>query len=192
MLSELAFYLIAALTLGFAMAAMATRSLVNAAFCAAAAFGGLAAIYLNLDAEFVGFAQLLVYVGAVAILIVFAVLLTNGDEARPGTQYSSPFWKTGVAAAALVFSVLTAVIISSPSLQRTAPIAAAAPVKKIGQELMTRYVLPLEMVGVLLTAALLGAVVIAMHAEPKTNLPEPEPPRPVAPAQPTEKELVSR
>ena len=69
---------------GLAIAAMALRQLVHCALCAAAAFAGLALIYLQLDAEFVGFAQLLVYVGAIAILIVFAVLLTRGDEVRPG------------------------------------------------------------------------------------------------------------
>ena len=91
MLNEIAFYLIAALTVAFAVAAMTLRRLVHCALCAAAAFAGLAVIYLQLDAEFVGFAQLLVYVGAIAILIVFAVLLTRGDEVRPGSGQSVAF-----------------------------------------------------------------------------------------------------
>ena len=68
MLNEIAFLLCAALTLACAVAAMTLRNLVHCALCAAAAFAGLATIYLQLDAEFVGFAQFLVYVGAVAIL----------------------------------------------------------------------------------------------------------------------------
>jgi NADH-quinone oxidoreductase subunit J len=167
--SDIAFYFIAALTLACAIAAMTLRHLVHCAVCAAAAFAGLAAIYLQLDAEFVGFAQLLVYVGAIAILIVFAVLLTRGDEVRPGQRSSSPSWMTGLAVAALVAAVLAAAILLSPSLQHDAPSAVAAPVKRIGQELMTRYVLPLEMIGVLLTAALLGAVVLAMRDEPRVK-----------------------
>jgi NADH-quinone oxidoreductase subunit J len=166
MLNEIAFYLAAAMTVSFAVAAMTLRHLVHCALCAAGAFTGLAVIYLQLDAEFLGFAQLLVYVGAIAILIVFAVLLTRGDEVGPGRSQSSPSWMAGVAVAALVLAGIALPIFNSPSLQRSAPVAAVAPVKKIGEELMTRYVLPLETVGVLLTGALLGAVVIAMREEP--------------------------
>jgi NADH-quinone oxidoreductase subunit J len=165
MLNEIAFYLIAALTLAFAVAAMSLRQLVHAALCAAAAFAGLAVIYLQLDAEFVGFAQLLVYVGAIAILIVFAVLLTRGDEVLPGGSPSSSSWIMGIASALLVLGAIAMPVLASPSLQRLAPPAPVAPVKIIGLQLMTRYVLPLEIVGVLLTAALLGAVVIALRED---------------------------
>jgi NADH-quinone oxidoreductase subunit J len=169
--NEIAFYLIAALTVAFAVAAMSLRHLIHCALCAAAAFAGLAMIYLQLDAEFVGFAQLLVYVGAIAILIVFAVLLTRGDEVRPGSSQSSPSWMTGVAVAVLVLAAIAIPVLSSPSLQRKAPSAVVAPVKRIGEQLMSRYVLPLEMIGILLTGALLGAVVIAMRDEPEVELP---------------------
>jgi NADH-quinone oxidoreductase subunit J len=169
--NDIAFYLIAAFTVAFAAAAMTLRRLVHCALCAAAAFAGLAMIYLQLDAEFVGFAQLLVYVGAIAILIVFAILLTRGDEVRPGHSQSSPSWMAGVAVAALMLAGMAMAILLSPSLQHPAPSAAVAPVKQIGGELMTRYVLPLEMAGVLLTGALLGAVVIAMHEESDVKQP---------------------
>jgi NADH-quinone oxidoreductase subunit J len=168
MLSDIPFYLIAAITLVFAVAAMTLRNLVHCALCAAGAFAGLAAVYLLLDAEFVGFAQLLVYVGAIAILIVFAVLLTHGGEAQ-----ASPSWLSGVLVAALVLAAIVIPILASPSLHRVVPGPAVAPVKNIGLELMTRYVLPLEMVGVLLTAALLGAVVMAMREESGVQLPNP-------------------
>ncbi|MGD1083392.1 MAG: NADH-quinone oxidoreductase subunit J [Verrucomicrobiota bacterium] len=167
--NEIAFYPLAALTVALAVAAMSLRHLVHCALCAAAAFAGLAVVYLQLDAEFVGFAQLLVYVGAIAILIVFAVLLTRGDEVRPGGGHSSRAWMAGVVIAALLLAGIAMPILASPSLDRRAPPAAAAPVKRIGEELMTHYVLPLEMVGVLLTAALLGAVVIALREEPEAK-----------------------
>jgi len=172
MLNEIAFYLTAGMTVAFAVGAMALRQLVHCALCAAAAFAGLAVIYLQLDAEFVGFAQLLVYVGAIAILIVFAVMLTRGEEVLPGSRQSSPTWLTGVAVALVVLAGIALPILASPSLQRLAPPAAEIPGKitgLIGVELMTRYVLPLEMIGVLLTAALLGAVVIAMREETKNE-----------------------
>jgi NADH-quinone oxidoreductase subunit J len=182
MLSEIAFYLLASITLACAVAAMSLRHLVHCALCAAAAFAGLAVIYLQLDAEFVGFAQLLVYVGAIAILIVFAVLLTRGEEILPGRSLSSPSWITGFAVAMLVLAGIVLPVLASPSLQRLAPPTAVAPVKIIGVELMTHYVLPLEMIGVLLTAALLGAVVIALREEPEVKpqlrRPAPEPAAP--------------
>src|ERR1039458_2806644 len=168
MLNEIAFYLIAGITVAFAVAAMALRQLVHCALWAAAAFAGLAVIYLQLDAEFVGFAQLLVYVGAIAILIVFAVLLTRGDEVLPGSRQSSPSWVWGVAVAMVVLAAIALPILASPTLQRLAPPSAGIPAKLtglIGVELMTHYVLPLEMIGVLLTAALLGAVVIALRED---------------------------
>ena len=65
------------LTLASAVAAMSLRNLVHCALTLTVTFAGLAAFYLQLDAQFVGFAQILVYIGAVAILIVFAILLTR-------------------------------------------------------------------------------------------------------------------
>lgn len=180
MVNDVAFYSAAVLTLVCAVAAMALRQLVHCALCAAGAFAGVAVIYLQLDAEFVGFAQLLVYVGAIAILIVFAVLLTRGDEVLPGRGPSTRAWSTGVAVALLVLVGIVLPVLSSPSLRRTPPAAVAAPVKKIGEELMTRYVLPLETIGVLLTGALMGAVVIAMRDEPEGKV-EAASPRPVTP-----------
>jgi len=169
MLNEFAFYLTAVLTVAFAIAAMTLRRLIHCALCAAGAFASLAVIYLQLDAEFIGFAQLLVYVGAIAILIVFAVLLTSGLEANPGTRQASRSWIAGVFIAGLVLAGLGIPIVVSPSLHHVAPTAAAAPVKDIGEKLMTTYVLPLEMVGVLLTAALLGAAVIALRDDSKAT-----------------------
>src|ERR1043166_5183188 len=74
------FALIALLTIASAVAAMSLRNLVHCVLALTVTFAGLAAFYLQLDAQFVGFAQVLVYVGAVAILIVFALLLTRGAE----------------------------------------------------------------------------------------------------------------
>jgi NADH-quinone oxidoreductase subunit J len=170
MLNEIAFYLFAAATLAFAVATMAVRKLVHAALCAAGTFAGLGVIYLGLGAEYVGFAQLLVYVGAIAILIVFAVLLTRGDEVVTSSRQFSSSWIMGVGASLLVLGAVAMPVLASPSLHRLAPPAPVAPVKIIGLQLMTRYALPLEMTGVLLTAALLGAVVIAMREESEIKL----------------------
>jgi NADH-quinone oxidoreductase subunit J len=173
MLNEIIFLLCASLTLAGAVAAMMLRNLVHCALCAAGAFAGLAALYLQLDAQFVGLAQLLIYVGAIAILIVFTIMLTRGDEVRPGASIASPLWWVGLPVGALVLACLVGAIMASPSLLRLPAGAVHAPVRKIGEALMNRYVMPLQAVGLLLTAALLGAVAIGLReprdAESKTQ-----------------------
>ena len=156
------FAIIALLTIAGATAAVSLRNLVHCALALTVAFAGLAALYLQLDAQFVGFAQILVYVGAVAILIVFAVLLTRGSETSGLTRLTGSAIG-GIAIAVVVFSLLTAMIASSPVARHSAPPAPATTVLGIGDQLMTKYILPLEIIGLLLTAALIGAVIIAMH-----------------------------
>ena len=156
------FIIFAVLTLAGAVAAVSLRNLVHCALALAATFAGVAILYLQLDAQFVGFAQILVYIGAVAILIVFAILLTRGGEpARP--SIFSPGWLVGAGIGAAVFGVLAFVVLSSPALAKEMPPPPAAPVAQIGERLMTRYILPLEVLGLLLTAALLGAAMLAMQ-----------------------------
>ncbi|GEM_PF-215487 len=159
---QAAFAIIAALTLVSAIAAMSLRNLVHCALCLAVAFAGLAAMYLQLDAQFVGFAQVLVYIGAVAILVVFAILLTRSGQPVPHSVVSRS-WIAGVAIAVLVFCVLTRVILSSSVSQRSLPAKPSPTVREIGNQLMTWYVLPLQVIGLLLTAATIGAVIIAMN-----------------------------
>ena len=162
---SLPFIIIAVVTLFAATAAMSLRNLVHCALSLIVALAGLAALYLALDAQFVGFAQILVYVGAVAILIVFAVLMTRSD-ATPNQTILSPGWFTGIVVSAVVFATLGWAALNSTGLTRKTPPAPAATVKNIGDLLMTQYVLPLEVIGLLLTAALIGAVIIAMKEEP--------------------------
>jgi NADH-quinone oxidoreductase subunit J len=126
------------------------------------AFAGLALLFLNLDAQFAGFAQILVYIGAVAILVVFAILLTRGSE-TPKDGVFSRSWLSGLVIAAGVFAMLGWAVMQSA---RVLPHETAVPevtVQQIGVALVGRYVLPLEIVAVLLTAALIGAVIVAMH-----------------------------
>jgi NADH:ubiquinone oxidoreductase subunit 6 (subunit J) len=166
---SLPFIIIAIVTLFAAAAAMSLRNLVHCALSLVVALAGLAALYLALDAQFVGFAQILVYVGAVAILIVFAVLLTRGD-APPNQVILSPGWGVGIVVSAVVFATLGWAALNSTVLPKEMPSAPTATVKNIGDLLMTQYVLPLEVIGLLLTAALIGAVIIAMKEQPKAKM----------------------
>jgi NADH:ubiquinone oxidoreductase subunit 6 (subunit J) len=164
-----AFIIIAIVTLFAAAAAMSLRNLVHCALSLVVALAGLAAIYLSLGAQFVGFAQILVYVGAVAILIVFAVLLTRSD-ATPNQAILAPGWFIGIVVSAVVFATLGWCVLHSSGLPKEMPAPPVATVKNIGDALMTRFVLPLEVIGLLLTAALIGAVIIAMKEEsPKSG-----------------------
>src|SRR4051812_25218568 len=104
------FAIIAALTLVSAVAAMSLRNLVHCALSLAIAFAGIAAMYLQLDAQFVGFAQILVYIGAVAILIVFAILLTRSSETPQPVISRS--WMVGILIAVVAFSVMAKLVVS--------------------------------------------------------------------------------
>src|SRR5688500_8937897 len=156
------FYLIAGLTLLGAAGAMCLRNLVHCALSAVVAFGGLAALYLRLHAQFAGFAQILVYVGAVAILIIFAVLLTRGGQ-RTGPGGETVSSTTGMAIALLVSAAIIAAVCSSALVSPAQVPASDVPARALGQALLTQYVLPLEVIGILLTVALMGAVLVAMR-----------------------------
>jgi NADH-quinone oxidoreductase subunit J len=156
------FWILSAVTVLGALAAVTLKNTVHCALALTAAFAGLALLYLQLDAQFAGFAQILIYIGAVAILVVFAILLTRGSE-TPKDGIFSRSWFAGTAVAAAVFAVLGwAVIQSIPMLphETAVPVVTA---NQIGNALLGRYVLPLEIVALLLTAALIGAVIVAMH-----------------------------
>ena len=160
-----AFIILALLTTVSAIAAVSLRNLVHCALCLAVAFASLAAVYLQLHAQFVGFAQVLVYVGAVAILIVFAILLTRGTNNPDQPRFSSS-WLVGLGVAVVALGALVFSVSSSSVASRLTPPAPQTTVREIGNQLMTNFVLPLEVIGLLLTAALIGAVIIAMHEKP--------------------------
>jgi NADH:ubiquinone oxidoreductase subunit 6 (subunit J) len=153
-----AFTLIAIFTLSGALAAACLRKLIHAALCLVLAFLGLALFYFLLGAEFVGLVQVFVYVGAVAVLIVFTILLTRREEEETGG-----FNWGGALVALAVFGGLLWTIYRTPSVAVAAPAIEPLTVKRIGELLMTNYVWPLQCVGLLLTAALVGALVLVME-----------------------------
>ena len=163
---NITFAIIAAVTIAAGVAAMSLRNLVHCALALTVAFAGLAAAYLQLGAQFVGFAQILVYIGAVAILIVFAILLTRGSE-LPQQSMASSGWLAGIAVTIAVLAVLVYAIAKSSVVQQNPAPETTVTVRQIGDALMNKFVLPLEVVGLLLTAALIGAVIIAMKEEKK-------------------------
>ena|SRR5438105_9563151 len=162
------FLILALITTAGAAAAMGLRKAVHCVLALTLGFAGIAALYLQLGAQFVGFTQIMVYVGAVAILAVFAIMMTQ----KAGTVETGTFsyrWLSGAAIAAGVFAVIGWAISSTAIPARSVPAQPDATVQQIGDSLMHRYVLPLELIGLLLTAALIGAVVIAMDRKEETK-----------------------
>jgi NADH-quinone oxidoreductase subunit J len=153
-----AFVIIALSTLVAALAAASLPKLIHAALSVAVAFVGVAAFYFLLGAEFVGLVQVFVYVGAVAVLIVFTILLTRRDLEKDGTLN----WG-GIVVATAVFVGLLWSILRTPGLSTRASQIEPLTVKRIGELLMTDYVWPLQCIGLLLTAALVGALVLVME-----------------------------
>ena len=162
------FLILAVVTMAGACAAMMLRGLVHCALALAVAFAGLGTLYLNLGAQFLGLAQLLVYVGAIAVLIVFVILLTRGGDSDSPRLAAAALPMTGLLVAACVFAVLAWAVFHSSAIHTTGPLAAPATVRELGSVLMDGYVLPLEVIGLMLTAALIGAVIIAMKEKQDT------------------------
>ena len=163
------FLILAAITLIGACASMMLRGLVHCALAVAIAFAGLGTLYLNLGAQFLGLAQLLVYVGAIAVLIVFVILLTRSGESNstPLSQVALPL--TGLVVAGCLFAVLAWAVLHSFAVHPGGAPAIPATVRELGAVLMDGYVLPLEVIGLMLTAALIGAVIIAMKENRDTQ-----------------------
>ena len=157
-MNSVAFLVIAIITLPGAFAAATLRKLIHAALSLVIVFVGVAAYFFFLGAEFVGLVQIFVYVGAVAVLIVFTILLTrrylNGER---DVNWGGPI------VALAVFGGLLWTILKTKSLAIPAPQIDPLTVKRIGEALMINYVWPLQCVGLILTAALIGALVLVME-----------------------------
>jgi NADH-quinone oxidoreductase subunit J len=165
---SIVFYLIAALTVAGGLAAILLKNTVHCALALTVAFAGQALMFLELDAQFAGFAQILVYIGAVAILVVFAILLTRNAETPKDSVYSKN-WIVGLVIAAGVFAVLGWAVLRSVNVLPHEMATPTVTVLDIGNALIDRYVLPLEIVALLLTAALIGAVIVAMHEKERAR-----------------------
>ena len=161
-MSTVAFAAIAILTLAAALAAATLQKLMHAALSFAVMFVGISAFFFLLGAEFVGLVQIFVYIGAVAVLIVFTILLTRDDVGKlRGFNWS------GVFVAIAVFAGLIWAILKTKSLSVAPSQIEPVTVQRIGELLMSNYVWPLQCVGLLLTAALIGALILVM--EDKTS-----------------------
>jgi NADH-quinone oxidoreductase subunit J len=161
-----AFWVLAAVTVAGALGVIASRDLLHAIFFLIVSFLGIAGLFITLSADFIAVAQVLIYAGAISVLLVFAVMLTpmvSRDNAN--SLYAAPGALAGGALAAIV--VFVAVDTGWDQLRGSALAARsfADTVSTIGTLLVGRYVLAFEVASVLLLFALVGAIVL-VHDRP--------------------------
>jgi len=150
------FYVLSALVIGAALMVMLARSIIRAVLFLVLMFVGLAALFVLLTADFVAVAQLLVYAGAIGVLIIFSILLTPQREMRGmETRFLAPGVLAGLAIMGIGIGV--AVYTSWPVRGGN---GFATTVGAIGDALLNRYALPFEIASVLLVAAMVAAIVL--------------------------------
>ena len=159
------FWLLSAITVGASLAVFIARNLIHAVIFLVLAFLGMAGLFVTLSADFIAVAQVLIYAGAISVLMVFAVMLTplaNRDNGN--SLYVLPGAALGVAFVAIVTFVAVEVewnVIADLDADRF-----PTTVQAIGEALLGRYVLAFEVASVLLLAALIGAIVLVREDEP--------------------------
>lgn len=157
----LIFLVLSALALGAALMVVLVRNLIHAALWLIATFFAVGALYLLMEAEFLGVVQILVYVGAISILILFAIMLTRNID--QGQQFYRRWW-LGLVAAGLLFGVVLAPTLLGANWSLTNnPQMGIAGVPELGRALVSEYLIAFELAGLLLLVGAIGAIVIALE-----------------------------
>ena len=153
------FYALAVLTLGSGIAVVTVRNIVHAALALIATFFFVAWLYLLMNADLLWVAQLLIYAGAIPVLLVFAIMLTRRSMSDTSNA-ESPNRLWGSLISGGVFLLLIVVLLPANwRLSAYPPVSGTVSI--IGTELVNRYSVPFELVSVLLLVGLIGAVVLA-------------------------------
>jgi NADH-quinone oxidoreductase subunit J len=154
-------------TLVAAVMVVTVKNIIHSALWLIASFFSVAALYLLMEAEFVAVVQVLVYVGAISILILFAIMLTRHVTGEGVRQLYQRWWVALIVAAALFGLLILPTMLSYQEQWATVPPPppgqpqAIASVRELGEAFMREHLLPFEIVSVLLLVALIGAIVIA-------------------------------
>ena len=157
----IAFWALGALTVASSLLVLVSRNLLHALMFLVLAFLGMAGLFFTLSADFIAVAQILIYAGSIAVLMVFAIMLTPlASRDNANSLYVIPGILGGIGLAALIGFVA----IDTPWVERRGQDLAASDFSEtigaIGKLLLGRYVLPFEIASVLLLFALLGAIVL--------------------------------
>ncbi len=169
MLQTVLFYIFAAAIVISALAMILSRNLVHSALSMAAAFLGMALVYLLLQADYVAVVQILVYVGAVSVLFVFGIMLSRRARMEESNRFNR-FTVLAVLVGLGLFVLLVHVITASGAVAAASAAAAAGSGAAAGSAgaisalLLGEMALPLEASGLLLLAALVGAIAVGTSA----------------------------
>jgi len=162
MVEAAAFYILAALILGFGALVITARSTVHSVLFLVADFLCVAALYVTLQAEFLAVIQVMVYAGGIVVLYLFVVMLVNLK--RPPEAHSDPrrLGRLGVVMAAAVLAELVAIF--AVGWAKPAGVEGALDpknVEQIGRALYTDYLIPFELASILMLVAMIGAIILA-------------------------------
>jgi NADH:ubiquinone oxidoreductase subunit 6 (subunit J) len=161
-ISGVLFVLLAAGVLGGGLAVVTLRNVIHSAIAMMICFGALAGMYALLGAPIIAAGQVLIYLGAISVLILFAIMLTQAGDANLPAPFHSQVWFAVVAAVAIVGLVGWAVIQTDwPAANE----AVRAEVDAIAIALFSDYALPFEVISLLLLAAIIGAIFLARRPE---------------------------
>jgi NADH-quinone oxidoreductase subunit J len=166
MLHAIAFYVLSAFILGFAVLVISTRNTVHSVLFLVLNFLAVAALYVLLTAQFLAVIQVLVYAGGIVVLYLFVVMLVNLK--RPPEDHSSPERRSwiGLALAGLVLAELGAIVTFGRGAAPAGPNMelsdlALHNVERVGMLLYTDYLIPFEVASMLLLVAMVGAIILA-------------------------------
>jgi NADH-quinone oxidoreductase subunit J len=159
------FYLFAAITVFSAAFVVFTRNVIYSAFSLLFTFFGVAALYVFLSADFIAVTQVVVYVGGILVLLLFGVMFTNSIM-HTGQKSEVLHIIPGTLLLAGIIGGLLYTFYTTHGWMPSETTLQGSIVERIGFETMSRYVLPFEMVSILLLAALIGAAFLARFDKP--------------------------
>ncbi|MEU6751505.1 NADH-quinone oxidoreductase subunit J [Spirillospora sp. NPDC046719] len=157
---EIVFTLLGVVAVGAGIMVVTTRRLVHAALWLVLSFGALAGGYLVLTAEFVAWVQVLIYVGAVVVLLLFGIMLTRAPIGDSADLDSGNRWAAAAVAVATA-AVLVTVMVMGFRAERMPLRAGGGSASALGAGVFRTWVLPFEVLSVLLLASLVGAIVLS-------------------------------
>jgi len=158
----LVFVVMTFMTLGGGLGVVVSRNLFHSALFLVLSLGGVIGYYVLLDAGFLAAVQLMVYIGAISILILFAIMLSPGLMMQHQSQRNEQWWVAALVGV-LLFVVLAVVLgqVQWPVADAQALAAPNAQVSQLGVALLGPYAIPFEVISVLLLTALVGAIILA-------------------------------
>ena len=159
MAEPIAFWSLAVVLVGSALAVVLSKNLFHSVLWLALALTGTSGVFLLLEAEFLAAVQLLLYAGGIVTIVVFAIVVTERLVGERITQTNRRITAGAVTSLALIALVVNA-ILRQPLATAREPLTADL-TRTIGESVLTRFVLPFELLGVLMLAAMLGAVYFA-------------------------------